>query len=213
MLKIYGNYTSKTRRCLWMLEELGLDYELIQIDHRWDETKAEAYSAINPNQLVPTLVDGELILWESMAINLYLADKYDGGLKPNSVEDAGKTYQWTFWGMMETEHHFVTALRHRRMYPEEHREPERADEAEAALQKPLKILNTALAGKSFLVADLNLAEMVAWGKWAGIPLSDYSNIELWLDACLSRPAWNRVQEKTPPSAQGVRQYKPGWEFV
>jgi glutathione S-transferase len=200
-----------------MLEELGLDYELIEIDHRADETKTEAYAAINPNQHIPTLVDGDFVLWESMAINLYLADKHDGGLKPKSVEAAGKTYQWTFWGMMETEHLFLTALRHRWMYPEQHRKPQRADEAEAALQKPLRILNDALAGRSYLVAeaftvaDLNLAALVAWGRRAEVSLSAYANIEPWLEACLSRPAWGRVQAKSPPP--GPRQFKPGWDYV
>jgi glutathione S-transferase len=161
-----------------MLEELGLPYDLIPVNHRMDEHRTEEYASLNPNMHVPTLVDGDLVLWESMAINLYLADKYDGGLKPGNDEERGKTYQWMFWGLTEAEILLQTVLRHGKMYPEEHRDPRKAEKAEAALQKPLGILNQALAGRKYLVgenfsvADLSLSHLVSWGLRGGISFSN-----------------------------------------
>lgn len=216
MIQIYGNYTSRTLRCLWMLEELALDYELIEIDHRTNAIQTEEYAKVNPNQTVPTLVDENFVLWESMAINLYLADRYDGGFRPKSPEAAGKSYQWIFWAMMELEHLLLTALRHRAMYPEEHRDPAKADEAEAALHKPLRVLNDALADRNYLVeegfgvADLNVACIVGWSESAKVSLAGCTNIGRWLDSCRSRTAWRRVQDKSPSS--GLREYRKDWKF-
>ncbi|MCZ6558124.1 MAG: glutathione S-transferase family protein [SAR324 cluster bacterium] len=199
MITIYGIHSSRTRRCLWMLEELGLPYKQIQVDHRQEENLTEEYRAINPNMRIPTLVDGELVLWESMAINHYLADKYDGGLRPKNEEDRARAYQWSFWGMAEADSLLNTIIWHRHIFPEEHRKPERADKAEAAMQKPFSVLNesledrTYLLGDVFTVADLNLSFMFAWARSGQADLSAFPNINRWLDACLSRPKLVELQ--------------------
>src|SRR5438067_11092241 len=76
MLKIYGIPRSRAFRTLWMAKELGLEYENIPIDFANDGTRTPEYLRINPNGHVPTIDDDGVILWESMAINLYLAKKY-----------------------------------------------------------------------------------------------------------------------------------------
>jgi glutathione S-transferase len=78
MLQLYGNPRSRASRCLWMLEEMGEPYQLIEMSTRPDELQTAEYVQLNPNAQIPTLVDGDLVLWESMAINLYLAQKYLG---------------------------------------------------------------------------------------------------------------------------------------
>ena len=78
MLQLYGNPRSRAMRCLWMLEEMGKPYELIEKSTRADDLQSADYRRLNPNARIPTLVDGDLVLWESMAINLYLAQKYEG---------------------------------------------------------------------------------------------------------------------------------------
>src|SRR5215510_10696021 len=78
MLKLYGNALSRAMRCLWMLEEMGEPYQLIEKSTRAEDLQSADYLRLNPNALIPTLVDGDVVLWESMAINLYLAQKYDG---------------------------------------------------------------------------------------------------------------------------------------
>src|ERR1043165_8517085 len=78
MLKLYGNTRSGALRCLWMLEEVGEPSEWIEKSLRAEDLQSADYLRLNPNARVPTLVDGDLVLWESMAINLYLAQKYQG---------------------------------------------------------------------------------------------------------------------------------------
>ncbi|MFP6735032.1 MAG: glutathione S-transferase N-terminal domain-containing protein, partial [Rhodospirillales bacterium] len=79
-LKIYGHIISRASRVMWMAEELGLDYDLETIDvHRGDQNTPD-YLALNPNARVPTIKDGDTVLWESLAINLYLAKKHGGPL-------------------------------------------------------------------------------------------------------------------------------------
>jgi glutathione S-transferase len=65
-------------RCLWMLEEMGEPYRLIEKSTRADDLQSTDYLRLNPNARIPTLVDGDVVLWQSMAINLYLAQKYEG---------------------------------------------------------------------------------------------------------------------------------------
>ncbi len=133
-----------------------------------------------------------------MAINLYLADKYGGGLKPKARDGFALATQWSFWGMMEAESNLFAALFNRALAAEDQRDAEKADAAEAALQKPLKVLNGALEGREFLVgdtfsvADLNVAAIFSWGKMARINLTDFPNVKRWLDASLGREAYRRV---------------------
>ena len=91
MLKIYGVARSRAFRVLWMAQELGLDYEHVKVDFASGETRESGFLALNPNGQVPVIDDDGFILWESMAINLYLAKKYGmGGLYPSRLEDEGR---------------------------------------------------------------------------------------------------------------------------
>src|SRR5215470_18692949 len=102
MLKIYGSSMSRAMRPLWTAEELGLKFEHIPIPV--PETHKPDYLKVNPNGHIPSIDDDGLILWESMAIDLYLAEKYGKApFWPSKVEDRGRAYQWSFWGMTETE--------------------------------------------------------------------------------------------------------------
>ena len=83
-MKLYGISRSRAMRPLWMLEELGLPYEQVKVCFAGDTRKPE-FLRINPNGHIPVLQDGDLVLWESMAINLYLARRYDKGLWPKRV--------------------------------------------------------------------------------------------------------------------------------
>ncbi len=75
MIKLYGIPASRAARCLWMLEELDLEYENVPT-HFIGDSKKPDYLKLNPNGKLPTLDDDGLVVWESMAINLYLARKY-----------------------------------------------------------------------------------------------------------------------------------------
>ncbi|RMG38712.1 MAG: glutathione S-transferase family protein [Gammaproteobacteria bacterium] len=204
MITLYGISASRAFRCLWMLEEVGLPYRHEPLDYR-DKAGLDdpSYRALNPNGRIPTLVDGDHVLWESMAINLYLARKYggDAGLWPDSPETEGLAWQWSFWVMTEVEHALLTVLMHRRVLPEAKRDPERATRNEGLLRQPLRVLDQALGDRDYLVdgrftvADLNVAAVVSWAKPARYPLKEYPALSAWLNCCLSRPARKRAQTR------------------
>ena len=203
MLQIYGNPRSRAIRCLWMLEEIGRPYQLIEKTTRADDLQTADYLRLNPNARIPTLVDGDLVLWESMAINLYLAQKYDGPMHCDSPEVLGIAAQWSFWAMLEIEHLLLHLLEHRALQAEFSRDPSAIERNELLLKKPLGVLNDALAGRehlagsSFTVADLNVAGILVWAKMARLDLSAYPELTRWLNACLARPAYLRLRELTP----------------
>jgi glutathione S-transferase len=86
-----------------MLEEVGEPYELIEKSTRTDELQSIEYLRLNPNARIPTLVDGDAVLWESMAINLYLAQKYEGPMHCAEPKVLGLAAQWSFWAILEME--------------------------------------------------------------------------------------------------------------
>src|SRR5438552_775593 len=194
-LKIYGVARSRAFRTLWMAKELGLDYEHVKVDFATGETRETRMLALNPNGHVPVIDDDGFILWESMAINLYLAKKHSTGtLYPARLEDEARAWQWSFWGMTEVERPVLTALMNRAFYPEEQRDAAAADAAEKTLAPPLKVLDgvlgrtASLLGDNFTVADLNVASILAWARPAQIDMSAFPKTAEWLKNCAERPA-------------------------
>jgi glutathione S-transferase len=200
-LKIYGIARSRAFRTLWMAAELGLDYELVRVDFADGGTRRPGYLAINPNGHIPAIDDDGFRLWESMAINLYLAKKYGGaaGLYPTRLEDEARAWQWSFWGMTEVERPALTVLLNR-IGPEDRRDPAAAAEAERGLAAPLGVLDAAVGGSPYLlggnftVADLNVAGILAWARQARVDFAPFPRVETWLKACHDRPAAQKARQ-------------------
>ncbi|HXC90438.1 MAG TPA: glutathione S-transferase family protein [Stellaceae bacterium] len=195
-LKIYGVARSRAFRTLWMAGELGLPYEHVKVDFADSGTRRPDYLAINPNGHVPAIDDDSFRLWESMAINLYLAKKHASGaagLYPQALHDEARVWQWSFWGVTEVERPALTVLLNR-IGPEDKRDDAAAEAAERALAAPLRVLDAALAatpyllGDRFTVADLNVASILAWARQARVDLAAFPNVERWLKACHDRPS-------------------------
>jgi len=201
MLKLYGITQSRAFRPLWLMHELGLEYEQVPLDFRGEGLNDPAFLEVNPNGRIPALVDGELVLWESMAVNLYLARKYgvDSGLWPDSIEGEALAQQWSFWVMSEVERPLLSVLMHSRVLPTEKRDPEKVSRDRGVLKAPFKVLDQALLGRDYLlgehftVADLNVAAVLAWCKPAQFALDDYPQLDAWLQRCLARPARKQAQ--------------------
>ncbi len=193
-LKIFGVPQSRAYRAVWLARELGIAYELVPTKDA-SGTYTEAFLAANPNAKIPAIEDDGTVLFESMAINLYLARKHagDSGLWPATPELEGLTFQWCFWAITEVEDASLKALMHTILLPEEHRSPDVVDEARARLQRPFEVIDQALAGRDYLlgsaftVADLSVAAVLSWARAARIDLSAYPNLEAWLKRCLDRP--------------------------
>src|SRR2546421_8280175 len=118
MLKIYGTVLSRAGRVAWTAEELGLKFEHFPVAPGENGSRKPEHLKINPNGHVPAIDDDGTIIWESMAINLYLVEKYGKApLWPAKIEDRAHAYQWSFWGVTETEPHLITAFLNRIILP------------------------------------------------------------------------------------------------
>ena len=197
-IKIYGPTASRAARALWIVHELGIPFEHVAMEMK--DLKGADYLKINPNGKVPTLVDGDFKLFESMAINLYLAAKHGkDGFFPASLEDQALCHQWSFWGMTEVEKPLLTVLIDMFMTAPDKRKPEAVAEAQKALPKPFGVLNGALQGREYLlgstftVADLNLASICSWAKPIKFDFGPFPNAGAWLDRCLARPAYKAAR--------------------
>ena len=107
MITIYGRVYSRAPRVLWAAEEIGVPYEHVSVDHKTDEVLQPEFLAMNPNGKIPVMVDGDVTLFESMAINFYLATKYGEDLLPNSAHDHARALQWTFWGALSDRNYLL----------------------------------------------------------------------------------------------------------
>lgn len=203
MIKLYGVPTSRAGRCLWMFEELGVPFELVPVSFSGDNKQPE-YLAVNPNGRVPALDDDGLVLFESLAINLHLARKYDGGkgLWPASADDQSRAVQWSLWTANELEPHVIAHLLNSRMLPEAMRDAAKVKAAIEALPKPLAVLNSALAGRehilggAFTVADLNIAAVLTLGwKMGAFDAKAFPNVTAWLERVNARPAAKRANAR------------------
>ena len=200
MLTLYGQYMSRAQRCLWTLEELGVPYQHVKTNQGAGESRTPEFMKINPNGHVPVLTDGDFILWESMAIAMYVAKKFgQGSLWPASVEDEGLVMQWALWASLEVEIFAVNYLRHAMLYPPEKRRPELAEEALKVLPAPLKVLDDALAGREYLVgnrfgvADINVSTVLLLADvYKHLNVDGFGNVMAWLDRVAARPAWQKL---------------------
>ena len=201
MIKLYGIASSRALRPIWLLEEIGLEYEHIPIDFRKKENLRPDYLEINPNGKIPTLIDGDLVLYESMAINLYLAKKYGADLYPDNPEDEATANMWSYWVMTEVEYCLLSVLLHSRVLAKEKRDPERVGRNLKTLERPFTVLDKALTDRGYLIndrfsiADLNVASVLSWCRPARVKLDTWPHLHTWLEECVNRPAFKRAIRK------------------
>ncbi|HEX5508560.1 MAG TPA: glutathione S-transferase family protein [Pseudolabrys sp.] len=196
-LKIYGIARTRAFRALWMAEELGLDYEHLPIEIGDAGARTPEFLAINPNGRLPAIVDNTFVLFESLAITLYLAKRYaNGRLYPSTLEAEAKAWQWSFWAISDVDRGVNIWSLHAVRLPVEERDAGKRDEALAVIEKPFRVLDAALAnqaylaGPDFTVADLNVAAVIS--RAADMDLTHVPHLKDWLLRCLSRPAAKRA---------------------
>lgn len=187
-LKIYGSPMSRAFRTIWCANEIGVDYDLIPVMPADAKSNSDV-TRLNPNGSIPVIDDDGVVVWESMAINLYLANK---GSKLWPEDEAVRAHcgQWTLWAVTNLETDLLNVLLNKM------RQTVSEDVANASREKlkgPLGILNTYLqnrqylCGNEFTVGDLNVASVLAWGQMVKLDMSAYPNVQQWLQRCLSRP--------------------------
>ena len=197
MLRIYGAAKSRALRTLWMVGELGLEYEHIDYLPRSPGTKTPEYRARNANGRVPTIDDDGFILSESMAINLYLAKKHGSALYPSDPKNEALAWQWSFWETDRLDRQLVNYVRHSTELPAAERKKDVADSSWNEVSESFGVLETALAksqwlaGPQFSVGDLNVA--AALYRALSIDTSKWPQFKAWLERCWERPAAKKAR--------------------
>ncbi len=198
-LKLY--YAPKTRstRPRWVLEELGVPYELERIDLPSGGHKKPEYLKVHPLGAVPAFKDGDKPMIESAAICMYLADKFpEKKLAPAvGTPERGDYYQWIMFGMATMEPIVYTVFQHTVMLAPEKRNPNIADEAKTKYKNALNALSEALKGKQFVVgnqftvADVVIGSILSWSKAMGM-LNDHPDLVAYSKSLAERPAYKKA---------------------
>lgn len=193
MLQLHGIPRSQASRCLWMREEMGPSYELVETTTRPDELQTAEDRRLNPNARIPTLIDGDLVLWESPAINLYLAHKYQGPVHAGSPDVVPQATQWSLSAVLEIEPVALDLTRHRASLPDFARDASDAQRDDRSPRRPLEVRNETLAGRAcllgddFTVDDLNVAVILAWARRAQMDFSYVPDVDRWLGPASRAP--------------------------
>jgi glutathione S-transferase len=199
-MKLYHSPRSRSVRPRWLLEELGVPYELVTLDLSKEEQKAPAYLKLHPHGAVPALTDGDVTIFESAAICAYLADKFpDKHLAPPVSSPArGLYYQWMFYSMATLEPPVLQVFMNTVMLPEAQRSAAAAEEGRKKCAEIATVLERAIAGKAFLLgeqfsaADVMIGSTLGWGKFLGV-LQGHLQLEAYVDRLSARPAFQRAQ--------------------
>src|ERR1700704_2936430 len=145
-LRIYGIARTRAFRVLWIAHEIGLDYEHLPIEIGDAGAAAPQFRKLNPNGRLPFLDDDGFVLFESLAITLYLARKHSNGrLYPATLEDEARTWQWTSWALTEVDRGVNIWSLHAVRLPEAERDTAKRDEALKVLAAPFRVLDAAVA--------------------------------------------------------------------
>jgi glutathione S-transferase len=206
MIRLYGSPRTRVNRVMWLLEEMGIEYELRDAFEKPGDPPTEEIRRLNPNAKVPVLESGDFVMWESLAINLHLVERHGGDLAPKTEAGRAGVLQWTLWAATELEPRVLEVSRNR--LPQLDREPDEtlALAAERELLPTLRVLDDALAGSGhpvegrFTIADVNVGSVLAPALPSRVDLAPVANVEKWILACVRRPAAQSVFAKAMKSA-------------
>jgi glutathione S-transferase len=180
-------------RVVWLLNELGLEHELHPVDLMQDEHHQQDFLSLNPAAKVPVLVDGNLVLTESAAIQLYLAEKYpQAGFIPETLEDRAQMYRWMFFLVTEVEQPLWRIARHTFVYPDEKRIPQDVELARQECLEMIAVLERHMSEREFMVgdrlsvADFNAAYTLDWANTEEV-LESAPRLRDYLKAMFARP--------------------------
>ena len=199
MIKIWGRRSSSNvQKVLWCCDELGLVYEQVDIGGPFGGTDNEAYRKLNPNGRVPTIEDGDFVLWESHAILRYLTAKYGAGLLlPASLEGRAQADQWCCWEqqalVLAVWPVFNTMVR----TAEDQRDQAQLARDLATAAATLAILDRHLADQPYLAGDaFSIGDMPAaiWTyRWYAMDIERpaLANLEAWSARLAERPAYRK----------------------
>lgn len=210
MLTIYGAYRSRATRPLWLLFETGTPFTHVPVIQSYRladplaagvpmNTATPEYLAVNPQGQIPAMVDGDLVLTESLAITYYLARKYGGLLAPQDLAEEGQAVNWALVAATGIE---TPALEIAGIYLRGEAGSEAGQALIAArvtaLARPFRRIDLHLQGRDWLmgdrftVADIVLSECVRYAMGHAGVYDPYPALKAWLERCHARPGFQRM---------------------
>ena len=200
MLKLYHSRQSRSVRPRWLLEELGVPYELVTLDMQKGEHKTPAYMKVHPHGAVPALVDGDLQLFESAAICAYLADKFPEKrlAPPPGTAARGLYYQWLVYAIATLEPPVIDVFMQTVMLPEAERKPAVVEAARKKFADVASVLEQALGTRPFLLgdqftaADVMIGSTLGWAQMLGL-LEGRKTLQQYVQRLSERPALQKAQ--------------------
>jgi glutathione S-transferase len=201
-MKLYHCKNARSLRPLWALEELGLDYELINMPFP-PRALYPGYTQINPLGTVPAFVDGPLTMTESSGICHYLAERHAPTPLRVGPEEAafGEYLNWLFRSDATLTFPQTIVLRYTRLEPEERRLPQAAEDYTVWFLSRLRSVEAALEGRTYLCADrFTMADIAVHyalflGRTLGLEDRYKPNCRRYLDAMMERPAFIRAMDR------------------
>jgi glutathione S-transferase len=192
-MKLYGTPPTRALRVLWLLNELDVDCEVITVDMGVGEHQSDAFRKLNPAGKLPALVDGDVVLTESSAIQLYLAEKYpERGFVPSALAQRAEMYRWIFFLVTEIEAPLWRIALHSRIYPESERDEREMSRAERDGKSMVAVLEQHMRGRECIVgnrvsvADFNAAYTLDWANEAGL-LCEAPTLRAYVKRMYARP--------------------------
>ena len=207
-MKLYHHPISTTSRTIMLFAaESGIPLEMQVVDLFTGEHMQPAYSALNPNKLVPTLEDGDFVLTENSAILKYLAEKTGSPTYPKDLKQRARVNERMDWTSTQLCSDLVYGLVYPQIFDSHKRRSEEAqaatlERAKERAQTWLKVLNDNilgpgnhyLCGNTITIADYHAVAYVALAEVIGSDLSDYPNVKRWLGRMKSLKSWAKVFE-------------------
>ncbi|MDB4983815.1 MAG: gstB [Myxococcales bacterium] len=201
---VVSRNSGNSARSTFALKESGVAWEPRFVDPREGQNHTAAHLALNPMGKVPALVDGDTVLWESNAINWYLAEKHpESRLLPASPAGRASVQRWLFFqaGHVSPACGEIVRATHPRVREFWRFKSDDAvvTSARRELSRYLPVVDTALETRSWLEGELSLADIAyvphLWliGE-AGFDFSPYPALRAWLDRLVSRPAWKATAD-------------------
>jgi glutathione S-transferase len=192
-MKLYEFAPTRSIRARWTLQERGVEFEAVTVNLAAGEQRSAAFLAINPAGRVPALVDGDLVLSESIAIVLYLAEKYpEKGLIPRDLGARAQLMRWLLFTTTELEQPLWRMAKHTFIYPEDKRLPGDMALARDEFAAMAKVVEQHMAGREFVVgdsvtvADFVLAYTLDWAHALSV-LNGLPRLEGYVERMYARP--------------------------
>lgn len=200
MLKIWGRLSSiNVQKVVVCANALGLNYERVEAGGKFGVVETPAYKRMNPNALVPTIEDGDFVLWESNAIVRYLSRTYgQGSLWPDDQRQAADADRWMEWQATTLTPAMGDAFVQLVRTPSEQRDMRLVDASIARTEPRIAILDAQLADRAFVTGPAltmgDIPVVCAAHRWFGLPWqkTPRRNVERWLAGIRARPAFAAV---------------------